>query len=293
MSRAYTLNPFKTSPEEEARLKEQAKTFPITRLPYAGERACLKFDRRTHAPLRKRIVKSMGDRKLSWSDYLNGMHIQTRATANEMRLFYTPIFSANDELFKLVLAQQTYTYIWSSWRGVREFFGGSRRVPKEFVENRELLEKLAARVHAEWRERGTSHIANYRHVVLSEKFNGYLAFRAHVAYQAWRLAKDATTIAAEMGIPESKALIRMILCRLCWTARRLGLQTFTPHHSCRNHVWKLDYDSKLKEIRKYPEPSWKGQIQIGEVVERLLITPRDMLIAGELAPLSESVTPQL
>jgi len=32
------LNPFKTSPEDQARLDEQAKTFPVTRLPYRGPR---------------------------------------------------------------------------------------------------------------------------------------------------------------------------------------------------------------------------------------------------------------
>lgn len=280
-------NPFPTSLEDEARLREQAKTFPITRLPYAGERACLKFDRRTHGPLRMRIVKAMGNKKLSWADYTNGMHIQVHATAHEMRMFYTPAFAADDKLLRVVLAQSTFTYICASWEGVRQFFGGSQRVPQELVENRELLEKLAAHASERWARNKVKHssIAAYRHVELTKHFHGYLAFRAHVAYQAWRVAKDATTIAEEMGIPQSKCLIRMMLCRLCWTARRLGLETFKPHHSCQHHVWKLDYDKKAREIRKYPEPSWKGTIPIEEAVERLLITPREMLLAGLLAPL--------
>jgi hypothetical protein len=263
-------NPFKTSPEEEARLKEQAKTFAVTRLPYSGERSGLKFDRRTHSPLRVRILKSMGDQKLSWSDYLNGMHIQSRATAHEMRLLYTPTFSANDELLRLVLAQQTYSYICSSWTGVRQFFGGSKRVPQELVENRELLEKLANHASERWVSYENSSIAAYRHVALTKKFGGYLAFRARVAYLAWRTAKDATTIAEELGIPHSRHLIRQTLSRQCWTARRLGLETFKPHHSCQAHVWKLDYSVKLKEIRKYPEPSWKGQFSIEEAVNLLI-----------------------
>jgi hypothetical protein len=36
----------RTTPEEQARLDQQAKTFPVTRLPYMGERHELKFDRK-------------------------------------------------------------------------------------------------------------------------------------------------------------------------------------------------------------------------------------------------------
>src|SRR6266403_3088569 len=107
----------KTSPEEDARLADQAKKFPITKVPYRGERRDLKFDRRTHSPLRRSITSLLGDKQLSYSDILNGMHINVRATAHETRMLYTPEFSANDEQLKLALAQQTFMYVCSQWGG--------------------------------------------------------------------------------------------------------------------------------------------------------------------------------
>jgi hypothetical protein len=98
--------PFRTSPEDERRLVEEAKNFPVKRIPYRGERAALKFDRRTHAPRRRSLFKDLGDGNLSFSDFQNGFHIRSRATANEMRMLYTPEFSKDLEQLKLVIAQQ-------------------------------------------------------------------------------------------------------------------------------------------------------------------------------------------
>src|SRR6202030_2491855 len=89
-ARGYSMPP--ANPEEEARLALQAKSFVVTKLPYSGERQCLRFDRRTSKG-RGTLSKSLRDGNLSFSDYQNGMHISSRATANEMRLLYTPIFA--------------------------------------------------------------------------------------------------------------------------------------------------------------------------------------------------------
>ena len=223
----------KTDPEEEKRLAEQAKTFPVTKLPYAGERYSLKFDRRTHTPFRKRR-QPIGDR-LAWSDYQNGMHIASRATANEMRLHYTPEFSKNDEQLRLVIAQEGYDYAMSLLSGMGRFYGSSDRVPEGFVRNREAIESLCNRATNEMRkqEHGTDkgQIITYRHISWCDAHGGYIALRNAVAYRAWRQAQDAATIAEQMGI--SWHGVRQMLCRLCESARKLGLETFPRHHSFR------------------------------------------------------------
>src|SRR5260221_10871971 len=119
-SRGYSLPPI--DPDEDARLAEQAKNFAITKLPYAGERTNLKFDRRSHRPFRVRLAKDLAGAELSYSDFQNGLHIQSRATAHEMRLLYTPEFSKNDEQLKLVIAQQAYDYISASHSGTARFY---------------------------------------------------------------------------------------------------------------------------------------------------------------------------
>src|SRR5437899_2761550 len=84
--------------EEEKRLAEQAKNFPIKRIPYGGARRSLKFDRVNHYKRRdKSLSKELGDKGLSYQDYLTGMQIGRRATADDMRLLYTPKFAMNDE----------------------------------------------------------------------------------------------------------------------------------------------------------------------------------------------------
>jgi hypothetical protein len=57
---------FPHQPEEEQRLAEQAKTFPVKKLPYRGERDKLKFDRRTIAPRRRGFIRELRDGNLSF-----------------------------------------------------------------------------------------------------------------------------------------------------------------------------------------------------------------------------------
>ena len=158
--KSSTSYPFISAPpnlEEEARLAEQAKAFiaagKVTRLPYAGERSNLKFDRRTHSPYRHRR-KPIGDR-LAWSDVQNGMHISHRATAHEMRMLYTPEFSKSDDLLRLVIAQEGYDYARQLLEGTKDFYssrnGGFARVPDGFVRNREAIESLCNRATDEMR----------------------------------------------------------------------------------------------------------------------------------------------
>src|ERR1700682_5558363 len=87
-ARGYSLPPM--DPDEDARLAAEAKNFRVTKLPYAGEKTALKFDRRSHRPSRGRLTKRLGDVELSFSDYQNGFSIQSRGTAFEMRVLYTP-----------------------------------------------------------------------------------------------------------------------------------------------------------------------------------------------------------
>jgi hypothetical protein len=238
--------------EEEARLAEQAKTFPIKRLPYAGEMSCLKFDRRTWRSSRRRVTKEMGDANLSYSDFLNGFHIKQRATAHEMRLRYTPLFASDDEKLKLVIAQQSYNYIRVSIQGISAFYGGES-VPNGLVINRPALEKLANRATENWKKRifNRNEMNRYSHVTSVEANGGYVAMRAAIAYRAWRLAKDSHTIAEEMGVDWRN--VRIILYRLCEVARRLGLETFPRHHSCYKDLYKpFDFeDPNPYKVREY------------------------------------------
>jgi hypothetical protein len=59
-ARGYTLPSLDL--EEEARLAEQAENFPITKLPYAGERQCLRFDRRSRRPIKGALSKRLAVR---------------------------------------------------------------------------------------------------------------------------------------------------------------------------------------------------------------------------------------
>src|ERR1700677_1031886 len=80
----------------------------VTRLPYKGERRSLKFDNRRGRFLRnsRPLSRDLRDGNLSFVDFQRGMHMQHRCGASEMRLMFTPVFAANDEQIRLVLAQQ-------------------------------------------------------------------------------------------------------------------------------------------------------------------------------------------
>lgn len=222
--------PNKTTEAEWARLAEEAKRFKVTHLPYSGERSTLKFDRRTYTPLKKRIgqASSVCKANLDWNDYKRSMHMTVRATAEEMRLKYTPLFASNDDQLRLVIAQQGYDYAVASIPYVVGFYG-TERVPEGFVLNREALESLckkATEAHKMIVDKG---IEETRHIMWCEAYGGYVALRARIAYMAWREAKSASVVAEEIGGLTPYA-VRQILFRLCDTARALGLPTFKDRH---------------------------------------------------------------
>jgi hypothetical protein len=262
---------FRSSPEEEARLKEQAKTFPVKRLAYRGEHFSLKFDRRTRGAFkRKRMNTSsdLGAANLSYSDFESGMHITFHATASEMRLKFTPEFSKSDEELKLVIAQQGYSYALMNLREKKAFYGGKQRVPNGFVLNRESLETLVNQATTTIKNRDSEFQGKDRHVIQCEKHGGYLALRTAIAYKSWRLYKDCTSIAEEMGL--SPVGVRQILCRLCQTARRLELETFPRHHSCfhdmvrpldapRNHR-SIDNSARRRLFNNHGKPNIEPEI---------------------------------
>src|SRR6266446_1701884 len=111
---------FRTSPEEQARLAEQAKTFPITRLPYKGRRGKIIHNLKP----RKVVATETG---IAFSDFQR-MHVERRSDKVEQ---WVPDFANNDKNLRLVLAQ-------SSW----EYMLKHGRVPDDFVENLGDLEQL-------------------------------------------------------------------------------------------------------------------------------------------------------
>jgi hypothetical protein len=162
------------------------------------------------------------------------MHFIRRATASEMRLHYTPEFSKNDEQLRLVIAQEGYDYATQLLAGAAKFYG-SERVPEGFVRNREAIESLCKRASDSMRMQvprtDKAKINHFRHLSWCDAHGGYIALRSAIAYRAWRQAQDAASIAQEMGI--SWQAVRQMLCRLCESARKLGLETFPRHHSFR------------------------------------------------------------
>jgi hypothetical protein len=229
--------------EGNARLAALAKNFPVTRLPYAGEPRHLKYNPPGYG---KRPIR-VGKHKLSFEDFQNGMHITSRATAYEMRLFYAPLFSANDEQLRLVIAQQAYDYVRAGLESIAEFYK-TEKVPNGFVLNREALENLAKKATEAKKkvDPRAQKINHYSHIMWCEPHGGHVALRATIADRAWREAKDSHTIANELGM--SWEAVRTILYRLCNTARRLGLETFPRHHTAfKDRVYRpYDFDKEPK-----------------------------------------------
>jgi len=199
------------------------------------------------------------------------MHINVRATAHEMRMLYTPEFSRSDEQLKLALAQQTFMYVCSKWGGIRDFFGGGKRVPQELVDNRELLEKLATKALKNAKLSKDITWNHYQHIAWSEKHGGYLTLHASIAYKAWRLAQDSTTIANEMGMNPNA--VRAMLARTCWAALRLGLETFPPHHTCFKDRPKPASFGVPESLRHFTPCKYDSRLPIADVTEQLCNTP--------------------
>src|SRR6266850_246154 len=92
---------FRTSPEEQARLAEEARHFPVTKLPYQGPR------RHARVQFRKRKVITT-ESGLAWTDYMRGMHMEHRSDNAEQ---WVPEFANNDKDLRLVLAQSSWNYM--------------------------------------------------------------------------------------------------------------------------------------------------------------------------------------
>jgi hypothetical protein len=202
----------------------------VTRLPYKGERKHLKFDNRSYMRSRKRTLsRILADGELAYVDFTRGMHMQLRCTASELRLMYTPAFAANDEQARLVLAQQCYSYAAACLPGVP-----NGRVPDDLVNDRKKLEALMTRAVDAQRKFNNSSDGHDVHLDWMDRNGGYLRLRSMVQHRAWRLFQDCVTIARDLGLTPSG--VRQILQRLVISGRRLGLETFPPHHSYRIEV---------------------------------------------------------
>jgi hypothetical protein len=232
-----------TDAVEEARLAWEAAHFPVKRIPYAGERSFLKFDQR-----RRSVWHRTGSRQpgalaracLSFSDFQRGVHIEQHATTDEMRLKFTPEFSKDDGQLWLVIAQESWDYCRYSSSGLKEFYGDTERVPNGFVLNREALEALCRKATDRLRASENITFNTYRHVEWLDAHGGYVRLRDEITRRAWREYKDAHTIANELGM--TWAAVRQMLCRMCESARKLGLPTFERHHSC-IHKFVREYDA--------------------------------------------------
>jgi hypothetical protein len=211
-------------------LAEEAKTFPVTRLPYHGPR------RHARTQFSKRIRAVTTETRISFGD-LDKMHIVRRSQNAEQ---WVPEFANNDKDLRLVLAQSLWNYILK--RG---------RVPDEFIENLGDLKHLAeAYFHrlANDRTRGqaprrhlervgekmvetiipcdeqySNHIT---HVITVQRAGGYLERDAAVAYHSWRLRHNSRVIGEELGLVPGH--VRHILSGLCDTARKLGFDASPP-----------------------------------------------------------------
>lgn len=224
-------NPNKTSPEEEARLKEQAKSFPVTRLPYKGPR------RHSSVQFRKfRVITATNG--ITFDDF-GRMHVERRSDNAEQ---WVPEFANSDKDLQLVLAQSAWDYAHPG--------RNQGRVPDDFVSNlgglKEIVDsffnKHAGDVRGQAPRRRIERIddkmvestlpcdeqySNQKtHVITVKNAGGYLERDAAVAYQSWRLRQNSTTVGEAMGLMPSH--IRHILAGLCETARRLGFDATSP-----------------------------------------------------------------
>jgi hypothetical protein len=239
------FNP-KTDAVEEARLKWEAEHFPIKKVPYAGERSELRFDQRRRSVWARTgsgQPNAIGKASLSFSDFQRGMHIVQYATTDEMRLKFTPEFAKDDDKLWLVIAQESWDYARYSLGGIKDFFGGTERVPNGFVLNREALENLCRKASDHLRQSENIKFNMYRHLTWVDAHGGYVRLRDKITRRAWREHKDAHTIANELGM--TWTTVRQMLCRLCESARKLDLPTFERHHSCVN-LFVRQYDTPVK-----------------------------------------------
>ena len=214
-----------TSPEEEARLAEQAKNFPVTKLPYKGPRR--------HGRVQFRIKRRTPG--IAFSDF-DRMHIDRRSDNAEQ---WIPEFANNDKELQRVLAQ-------SAWEHMLKH----GPVPDEFVENigelqalsAAYVERLAKQSYGQAPRRRLErvadtmvesivpcdeHFSNIKtHIITVKKAGGYIERNAAVAYHTWRLRRDSPTVGAELGL--TATLVRHILGGLCASARRLGFDALPP-----------------------------------------------------------------
>lgn len=246
-------NPFKTSPEEEARLKEQAKNFPVTRLPYRGPR------RYSNVQFGRRMKVVRADSGIAYNDF-ERMHVFRRGGNAEQ---WVPEFANNDTDLQLVLAQSAWDYC---HRG---------RVPDEFVKNlgdlKQLVdaffEKYASEVRGQAPRRRIESIEgqtvvttlacdeqynNHRtHAILIKQAGGYLERDAAVAYQSWRLRRQSTTVGEELRLTPS--LVRHILSGLCETARRLGFEATSPRANSRGKIRRYRPNNRIAKLPQAAE----------------------------------------
>ena len=229
-------NPYRTSPEEEARLKELAKNFPVTKLAYRGPHRTRspRFDLHSHA--RKRLRASSAESGIAFSD-LERMHIDRRSVNADQ---WIPEFANNDDDLQRVLAESAKQYAKSAGSGVKITAYENLDELKATVA--EAFKRVAARHvgqapkrRLERTENGMvetivpcdEHFANHQtHIITVEKAGGYLERDAAIAYQSWRLRRNSTEVGSELRLTPS--FVRHSLSGLCATARKLGFDAMPP-----------------------------------------------------------------
>jgi len=265
-------NPWKTPPEEEARLKEQAKTFAVTRLPYRGPRRHAKIQ------FRQRYRAVAAGTGIAFSDY-DRMHVYRHGENIEQ---WVPEFANSDKDLQLVLAQSAWDY---SHQG-----GDKGRVPNEFVQKlgdlKQLVdsffEKLAGNSYGQAPRRRIENVdgkmvtsilpcdeqynIHKTHVHIVKKAGGYLERDAAVAYQTWRLRQNSVRVGEAMGLMPS--LVRHILSGLCASARRLGFDALPPRGDHTRGKTRR-YRSNTRMVKLPPAEELLQLIESGKTFEQI------------------------
>jgi hypothetical protein len=153
---------------------------------------------------------------LSFDDYLNHCHIETRR-GKRRGVEFTPAFANNSDQLRKVLSQEAWQYC-----------HGRSPMPERIslAELRQALvikeQKMRSRLRRRFSKKQKEIVA--RHVFVNDYNGGYLRVRATIAYLSWKLGYPSNKIAEQLFMAAPN--VRIILYRLCNIARQLGYETF-------------------------------------------------------------------
>jgi hypothetical protein len=203
----------------------------VTILPAAPPRPSLNYDR---FQFDHRAIRVSAETRLTFQD---AVHTTQPGTFRVQR--WKPAFANNAEQLRKVIALVT-------WQSAR---GGKIPMPKDLENDLPRLKRLAkARLDNRWHmalardqkrkrwhhktlsKRNKEIIA--RHIFTESWAGGSLQILATIAYLSWQRGLTSCEVAEQLYM--SAPNVRIIRYRLCNAARKLGFETFVPHHSRRH-----------------------------------------------------------